>query len=199
METSCFLFFATETTGLPKYKASISNPDNWPRMIRLSYIVSDKNGKVVIGPLSHLVRPDGFSIPAQATAINGITTEQAKRDGIELQHVLGEFSDLVDMCSYLVAHNIEFHRNVVSCELLRTGRPDTLDDKVLLCTMRSTSSFCKLPNLKWPRLTELHEKLFGEIDDPVPDPCSEVKRMFECFWELRRIGAIDDYIDRKLN
>jgi len=34
-----YLFFDTETTGLPKkWKAPITDLDNWPRLVQLAYL-----------------------------------------------------------------------------------------------------------------------------------------------------------------
>ena len=43
-----YLFFDTETTGLPKnWKASVTDLNNWPRLVQLAYLFYDKNGNIV--------------------------------------------------------------------------------------------------------------------------------------------------------
>ena len=44
-----YLFFDTETTGLPKnWKAPVTDIDNWPRMIQIGWLLSDENGKRIV-------------------------------------------------------------------------------------------------------------------------------------------------------
>ena len=45
-----YLFFDTETTGLPKnWQAPIHDTDNWPRMVQLAWVATDDNGEVLSG------------------------------------------------------------------------------------------------------------------------------------------------------
>jgi DNA polymerase-3 subunit epsilon len=40
-----YLFFDTETTGLPKnWKAPVTDLENWPRMIQIAWILCDEAG-----------------------------------------------------------------------------------------------------------------------------------------------------------
>ncbi len=43
-----FLFFDTETTGLPRnWQAPLEDLDNWPRLVQLAWLLMDENGKEV--------------------------------------------------------------------------------------------------------------------------------------------------------
>jgi len=43
-----YLFFDTETTGLPmNYYAPAIDTNNWPRLVQLSYIITDDLGNVI--------------------------------------------------------------------------------------------------------------------------------------------------------
>lgn len=71
------LFFDTETTGLPlDYSLPRSAVDNWPRLVQLSWIVTDENGNR-LKTADHIIRPDGFTIPMASSYVHGITTEKA--------------------------------------------------------------------------------------------------------------------------
>ena len=40
-----YLFFDTETTGLPKrWNAPVTDVDNWPRLVQLAWITYDNQG-----------------------------------------------------------------------------------------------------------------------------------------------------------
>jgi len=41
-----YLFFDTETTGLPRnWNAPVHNTQNWPRMVQIAWIIYDDGGK----------------------------------------------------------------------------------------------------------------------------------------------------------
>ena len=43
-----YLFFDTETTGLPKdWKAPISDLDNWPRLVQIAWSHYDSSGNEI--------------------------------------------------------------------------------------------------------------------------------------------------------
>jgi len=45
-----YLFFDTETTGLPKsWKAPVTDLNNWPRLVQLAYLQYDKDGTMISG------------------------------------------------------------------------------------------------------------------------------------------------------
>ena len=80
------------------------------------------------------------------------------------------FESLSAYSGTLVAHNIEFDRNVIGAEMCRLGypRPEVsalLFDRPGVRTMRETTDFCRIPGrrgrYKWPTLDELHLKLLG--------------------------------------
>ena len=76
-----YLFFDTETTGLPlNWKAPVTNTSNWPRMVQLAWLHYDANGKLLDSG-NHIIRPEGFSISLEATKIHGISTEKALAEG----------------------------------------------------------------------------------------------------------------------
>jgi DNA polymerase III epsilon subunit-like protein len=81
------LFFDTETTGTPRnYNAPVSDSSNWPRLVQLAWIMADDKGNV-LKRKSVIIKPDGFVIPNNVSAIHGITTERAKQEGLPLRLV----------------------------------------------------------------------------------------------------------------
>ena len=116
-----FLIFDTETTGLPQnYNAPVSDSENWPRMVQLAWEIHDKTG-TLIEAKSHIVRPEGFTIPFSAEKVHGISTERALNEGIELRDVLNEFVTSLESCTIVIGHNIEFDLKIVGAEFYRTG------------------------------------------------------------------------------
>ena len=193
MDGAVVLVFDTETTGIPKnWKAPLTDLENWPRLVELAWILCDDGGQKV-DDHSAIVRPDGFTIPADAARVHGITTERAVREGEDLRKVLGAFAEAVARAGTLVAHNMSFDEKIVGAELLRTRIPSTFDGKPRTCTMRSSTAFCGLPGKygpKWPTLEELHVALFGVSPDVSHEAGADAAVCARCFFELRAKGVI---------
>ncbi len=188
-----YLFFDTETTGLPKnWKAPVTDLNNWPRLVQLAYLHFDKNGNKISGG-DFIIKPDGFIIPKEAAKIHGISNEKANQEGKELLMVLKDFESLINQAEYLVAHNISFDEKIVGAEFLRNKMKDSLTTKRKICTMHSSTNYCALEGpygYKWPKLSELHYKLFKTNFDEAHNAAVDINATAKCFWELKRLGKI---------
>lgn len=188
-----YLFFDTETTGLPRdWKAPVTNLNNWPRLVQLAYGLYDDNGNKIIEG-NHIIKPDGFIIPRESSNIHGITQERALREGNPISNVLNDFINHIGKSDVLVAHNMSFDEKIVGAEFLRSGDIDYTNKKRKICTMQSTTDFCAIPGYygyKWPTLQELHTKLFGRGFEDAHDAYIDVSITIKCFFELKRLGRI---------
>jgi DNA polymerase-3 subunit epsilon len=188
------LFFDTETTGKPRnYKAPMTDVDNWPRLVQLGWIAYEEG--TYVGHKEYIIRPSGFTISAEVSAIHGITTEKAMEQGQDIGVVLRDFVDRrVQPSDIIVGHNVEFDLNVVGAECLRRGWKNPFEGKVIIDTMKSSANFCAIPGLygnKWPKLTELWAKLFP--DTPYPQThtaLDDIQHTAKCYFELERLGVI---------
>ncbi|MEX0686467.1 MAG: 3'-5' exonuclease [Balneolales bacterium] len=188
-----YLFFDTETTGLPKnWKAPVNHLNNWPRLVQLAYSLFDDQGNM-LSSADFIIKPDGFSIPSKSSDVHGITTERALKEGVALVPVLKNFHQLIIKSNYLVAHNISFDEKVMGSELLRAGMINSLDSKPKICTMQSATDFCAISGpygFKWPKLEELHQILFNMDFEEAHNASADIAATAKCFWELKRIGII---------
>ena len=90
-EHNYYLFFDTETSGLPKdYKQPASNLINWPRLVQLAWLLYDSQGHE-LSRRNYIIKPENFIISAGATRIHGITQKEAIEKGADLEDVLYEF------------------------------------------------------------------------------------------------------------
>lgn len=197
-----YLFFDTETTGLPfDYKAHFSDVHNWPRVVQLAWMLTDDEGKV-LAESCDIIKPDGYTIPENM--IHGISQEKAEEVGKDAEVVFFQFAqaafiDKQGQALTLVAHNIGFDLPIVSAELIRIQQDvwaKNLNRQLYQqCTQAIGTNYCKLPgkygNYKWPRLSELHQKLFNEDFDGAHDAMNDVKATAKCFFELKRLGVIN--------
>ena len=188
-----YLIFDTETTGTPKnYNAPLTDSDNWPRMVQIAWQLHDTNGDLV-EVHNFIVKPDGYTIPYAVVKIHGITTERAEKQGVPLGDVLEKFNEAVKKAKIVAGHNIEFDINIVGAEYHRVGCEMPLLDLPSLDTMKKTVDFCALPGgkggkFKYPKLNELHKKLFGVEFDAAHNAAADVEATARCFLELIRLG-----------
>jgi DNA polymerase III epsilon subunit-like protein len=189
-----YLFFDTETTGLPKnYQAPLDDFLNWPRLVQIAWALYDNEGNPW-GSQSYIIKPEGFVIPEEVAKIHRIPQARALAEGVPLSEALTQFSADVKAASYLVAHNIDFDEKIVGSELLRQKMPNYLDEINKICTMKSSVNFCKISNnrgtYKWPNLAELHYCLFQTDFPEAHDALVDVLACAKCFFELKRRNAI---------
>lgn len=188
-----YLFFDTETTGLPRnWSAPVSELDNWPRLVQLAWSLYDENEKRTASHCT-IVKPDGFTIPAEAIEVHGITTARAKTEGVEVVDVLKEFARIIPRSQILIAHNMSYDESVVGAEFMRSQIKSRLFDTTRFCTMRSTTEFCAIPGyqgFKWPKLSELHERLFASVPVGAHSADADVEACARCFFELKRRNLI---------
>ena len=206
-----FLIFDTETTGLPKdFSAPISDVENWPRCIQLAWQLHDFNGDL-IEIKNYIIYPEGFSIPYNSQKIHGISTERAKIEGHPIKTVLSEFNNALSKSQYIVGHNISFDVNIIFSEFYRANNlfkiykidkreleisNDHNKWKTLDTMSENSANFCEIPGgrfgkFKFPKLTELHAKLFGNEFSEAHNASVDVAATARCFFELVRLGVID--------
>ncbi len=188
-----YLFFDTETTGIPRnYKAPVSDLANWPRVVQLAYLLADPRGNEIAAQ-EFLIQPAGFTIPADATRVHGITTAHAAAHGIPIRNALDAFLAAFPSAKTLVAHNIAFDEKILGAEFLRAQLPNPLENARRLCTMEAGTPVCQLPGrygFKWPTLAELHLKLFAKPLHEAHTALADVRSCAACFFELRRRSLI---------
>lgn len=186
-----YLFFDTETTGLPKnWKAPVTDLNNWPRLVQLAWLLYDSRDQE-IKRANRIIIPEGFTIPTEASNVHGISTERAHEEGIELSEALNEFSQTLNEADFLIAHNISFDQVIIGAEFLRKDIKSRLVDIPKICTMKTTTNICEIPGkygFKWPNLTELHQHLFQKGFDGAHDALADVKACADCFFELKKTG-----------
>jgi len=193
VDTDLYLFFDTETTGLPKnWKAPVSDTNNWPRIVQIAWILSSKE-KGRIESNDYIIKPEGYEIPIESSRIHGITTQKAYAEGIDLIEALKKFNLALQKSSCLVAHNMNFDEKVLGAEFLRKGIENDFFEKNRLCTMEKSTQYCKLPGrygYKWPSLSELHNILFGKDFEDAHNAAGDINATENCFWKLRDLGLI---------
>lgn len=190
------LFFDTETTGFTK-------PGFEPEIVQFAAILQDTACERPISEVSLIVEPHGI-IPAEATAIHGITTELAKNYGIGNVAADTLFCDLLAAADVLVAHNIEFDLEMV--KLNWPGAGDMLSARsrlrskiALFDTMHELTPIMKMPKTgenhyhddkypewKAPKLQEAYQHFYGKPFEGAHDAMTDTRALRDVYFAMHR-------------
>ena len=198
-----YLIFDTETTGLPRdYNAPISDLDNWPRLVQLSWQLHNADGSLRSAH-DYIVKPEGFTIPFNSEKVHGISTQRALAEGHALGEVLTKFNEDLQYTQQTIGHNVDFDLNVTGAEFLRAEIETSLLNIEKVDTKDASTDYCKIPGgrggkYKWPTLSELHEKLFGVPFDGAHNSAFDVDATARCFFGLLKEQVITPFDDTTL-
>ena len=188
-----YLIVDCETNGLARdCRAPVTDVGNWPRAVQVAWTVYDPEHRELLSE-AYLVRPDGFKIPREAQRVHGITTKRALAKGRPIVDVLTELSAAVAQAQVVIAHNANFDGSVIAAEYLRLGLKPPFRREDMICTMKESTDYCRLPGpygYKWPTLEELYNILFSASFSGAHDAGSDVAACACCFFELKNRGVI---------
>lgn len=190
------LVFDTETTGLPTdRRAPSSKTECWPHIVQLSYILYDVSANIIVAESDEFVSlPPGVAMSAGSKEQHGITEAQLRRKGQDVCHVLADFTRAVQSADRIVAHNLDFDRNVVEAACYRSGVPLAFQSKpVPYCTARNGVPLCAIwatrangtKYLRFPKLWELHEELFNTRPGHLHDALADVLICLRCYARMQ--------------
>ena len=202
--------FDLETTGVPAYGADYEKHFmDFPYIVTLAYKINAEPVKEFI------INQEGRKIPPEATAIHGITDEMCDASPYLLRDVLSGMVGEAEGNDFSIGHNIYFDSSIVKANVLRLieversrktdmnfealakdfyGRLEhILRKECRIDTMKASTNFCAIPGsrgYKWPKLIELHEKLFpGETFD-AHSAGADVDACYRCYIKLKELGVI---------
>ena len=187
------LVFDTETTGLPKGQGSIFKTDIWPYIVQLSYIIYDTEKNKIITNQDYIIKiPEHVELSKESIKIHGITKRKIKNQGYEIKHILKIFQICLVNCDFVVAHNLEFDKNMVLVEGIRNKISLSFNKIQNYCTMKNGSKICKIEKVnihgekyfKYPTLLELHQKLFNSEPSNLHDAYVDILVCLRCFHKI---------------
>jgi len=198
------LVFDTETNGLPpkdvlrkKYPSLSDLIYNYPSLLQLSYILYDiYENEICIIKDDIIKLPDCIKLNEESVKIHKINKEKINSYGINIKESLKWFIESYKKCDYLIAHNIKFDKNILKGELLRNGFEDCFAKykKTEICTMLQSVNFCKIETIsertgktyyKWPKLIQLHNKIFHIDPKDLHNALNDVLICLRCYIYLK--------------
>jgi len=187
------LFFDTETTGLPRnFKAPATDIDNWPRCVQLGWILATDDGRE-LSRFNSIIRPEGFEIPEMASAVHGISTARALKEGINLIPALYMFKAALAAADVIIGHNVAFDQKIIAAEFFRNDIKNSIEEKSSICTMEATTDYCAIPGkhgFKWPKLEELHQRLFDSGFEGAHSAIADAEATMLCYQRLVQLNIL---------
>lgn len=141
------LFYDTETQRLPLFKEPSEHPDQ-PHIVQLAACLVDLDTRNTISSIDLIVRPDGWEIPEETTAIHGITTAHALDVGLPEADVLSVFMNMWQGRTR-IGHNESFDARIMRIAMMRhnfsTESCDTWKASASECTQIMSTPLVKAP------------------------------------------------------
>lgn len=185
------LGFDTETTNKADFRAPL-DAAHQPHIVQLAALLIDDAEKEVMS-VNLIIRPDGYEIPLEASAIHGITTEYATKVGVDIRDALLIFSSMKRAADIYVAHNIDFDRMMIGISVTRQASLKWTDESMpaakCFCTMKAMTPICELPGpygFKWPKLQEAYKHAFGCGFDGAHDALADIRACAKVFFWLKK-------------
>lgn len=169
------LVFDTETTGFVQFKEPGVSPKQ-PNLVQLGILLVDLTTGREYAGLDLIVYPSSWEVPQEAALVHGVSTQVARKVGVNLDTAVNAFLDLIEVADIIVAHNTAFDKLVmeraVAMVNLANGEEviDPFAGKPLFCTMKAATPIVKKKgrkplhdkDYKWPKLSECIQFFFQE-------------------------------------
>ena len=166
----------TETTGKPpRLPVLAETVMYWPHVIQLSFMILDTETFRYTEHDYMITSP----IDIENDHIHGITTQMNKVKGFPFQIIYPIFKLCMEQCDLVIGHNISFDLNMMHVECLRHDI-QWIFDRPIYCTMKSSTFMFE----KWPRLEELHNRLFQDKAKNLHNARVDVIVCLRCYMKM---------------
>ncbi|WGH25143.1 MAG: DNA polymerase III subunit alpha [Candidatus Shikimatogenerans bostrichidophilus] len=156
-----FLFFDTETTGLPKNN-SFKKKDiyNWPRLIQISWQYYNKFGKLINFNNLYVKPKKKYKISFNSIKIHGINNNFLKKYGKNLKKILKKFFLVLKTSKLVIGHNITYDINILISEYFRYKKYPCIKE-LLKKKIIDTQRIFNFNYNKWISLDKLYNILYN--------------------------------------
>jgi DNA polymerase-3 subunit epsilon len=212
----------TETSGLPVTTViNDTTISSWPYIVQFTYIMYDTETNTILKTSDNIINiPNTIVLSPANIAIHGITRNIMDASGRPIGDVLTEFlTDLEGVgVEILVAHNLEFDRNMIIAEIYRHNSNNannantntsvinsqsviklrymnsycTMKRTLNLSTFKRTNPITGKEYVKYLKLSELYNILFNINPTNMHNALHDVIATLRCFIKLQ--NNIDIYL-----
>lgn len=187
-----YLIIDTETSGLFDFRKP-ADADGQPRMCGVTMIpVTDEDDFDIAEGYTVLIKPDGWTVSPEITAINGLTTERCEAEGVPVREALDIYSEFIKAGRVVVAYNAQFDTKVLRGELRRAEMDDLFEQTPNICAMRA----CKALGIEkagakkggFPKLSDAYRHFYREDPPEQHTSLSDATTCLMVFKHLVKLG-----------
>lgn len=178
--------FDTETTWFINKKET--DLEKQPYVIQFAWILGElKNWEFKeLDRIDILIKPK-IAIPYNSSQVHHIYDVDVK-NAPNIESQMEKILEYINTPDIIIWHNIEYDEEMIKLELKRQEKEYLYKPKQVICTMKSTVDFCAIrwngERFKYPKLWELHKKLFWEYFIWAHDALTDVEATLRCFLDL---------------
>jgi DNA polymerase-3 subunit epsilon len=200
------LVYDTETSGLPLWGEPSEHPDQ-PRIIQLAAELFDDEDGRTLGGMNLIIRPAGWTIPAEIEELTGITNEMANLVGVPIKMAMDTFMGMWSKSTLRVGHNESFDMRMVRIELMRVdgygaGIADEWKAAPAYCTQGKSTKIVNLPptekmlkagrkHAKSPNLGEAYKFFTGKDLDGAHNAQVDLSATKDVYFGIRKHEAVE--------
>lgn len=184
--------YDTETTWFINKKET--NLDLQPKIVQFAWILWEiKDWEFIEEKRINLLINPRIPIPFPASQVHHLYDIDVKNAPF-IEEVLDEIMSYINEPDINIWHNIEYDEGMLKIELKRLWKEYLYSPKQVKCTMKTTVDYCALQwnwaRFKYPKLWELHKKIFWEYFIWAHDAMTDVEATLRCFIELVKLWVI---------
>jgi len=199
---------------------------SYPRILQLSFLVYDYSVNQLQCGEYYIQKPRDYKINSFITKLTNIDNKILIRKGVSITDALENFINEYQQANDIISHNISFDYKVVVSEIVRIIIDNIQQDNLIFdinkwiyyydvitsqeflnkhyCTMKNTLRLCNIVRInkngvqfiKFPKLCELYEFLFGEKCKNMHDSFCDCFCCLRCYYMIKY--NVDLYNDNKV-
>ena len=189
-----FASLDTETSGLIP-RDTPKGDHSWPFIVQVGCELFTLDG-VVRSSFCDTIRPDGRRISSGATAVHGISSQQADREGMSELCAMAVLAQYTARAKAVICYNSPFDIQVIESSLMLMGKDTRMVIRpglVVIDIIQPCAQLCKIPTEhpsnthRYPKLDVACETILGEkpregAHNALKD-AERVRRLFLYLWE----------------
>jgi DNA polymerase III epsilon subunit-like protein len=173
--------------GTPTKMKLKEDPYCYGGIVQIAWIVLSEEFDVVSKGASYIKQ--NREIPEEAVQIHGISTRDANSKGRDLKKVLQEFSRQIEFCDFIVGHYVDYDKQIIEADCLRSGISKPFKGKRKYCTMQKAY---EITDRKFSKLQAIVEELGIEFKRPLPVGMCAFNAELDCVYA----ASIYSYLNR---
>ena len=185
-----YVCFDTEGTGVFDYDRP-ADAEGQPRLAAITLIWCNADGEA-LHRVSKYVKPDGWTMPPEALAVNGLSTEFLMEHGSPISEVLDYWEHLVGQNPAFVAYNAQHDMKQIRAEFRRAGRDDMFARTRNSCLMRAMKPYKEegLPMKSWMVKLSVVCEFFGITNEKEHDSGGDAEAARQVMARLIKDGRL---------